>query len=91
MSVELLENAIHRPCPDMTCYSLNSEQKSKGLERLAKVKAQLKEDQLVNLRQERQQLQSAYAKTDSPREQSRITRLINIIDAKAIRISERWS
>ncbi|MGF1696575.1 hypothetical protein L4C54_12950 [Vibrio lamellibrachiae] len=91
MSVELLEKAIHRPCPDMSCYSLNSEQKSKGLVRLARVKANLKESQLKNLRTERQTLSNKIKITQTPREAVLLQKQIDDIDAKAIRISERWS
>ncbi|WP_295894050.1 hypothetical protein [uncultured Vibrio sp.] len=82
---------IHRPCPDLPHFELNAEQKSAGLTRLAKVKAQLKESQLKDLRTERLRLSNQIRITDTPREAVLLQKQIDDIDAKAIRISERWS
>lgn len=43
-------NPIHRPCPDLSAYSLSQEQKAKGLEMLKQVKAQVREGVLTKLR-----------------------------------------
>ena len=40
----------HKPCPDLPCYSLNSEQKKSGLEKLREVRKALGEKQLAAIR-----------------------------------------
>ncbi|MGF1719480.1 hypothetical protein L4D20_05450 [Vibrio kyushuensis] len=82
---------IHAPCPDLPHFSLNAQQKSEGLTRLANVKANLKESQLKHLRTERQTLSNKIKITQTPREAVLLQKQIDDIDAKAIRISERWS
>lgn len=77
MSIQTFTEPCHMPCPDMAAYSLNKEQKAKGLEMLKKVKAQVREGMLSNLRKE-------YEQTKSPSQRSRINQRAN-------RIKRNWS
>ncbi|NOH22355.1 hypothetical protein [Vibrio europaeus] len=77
MSIQTFIEPYHLPCPDMAAYSLNKEQKAKGLEMLKKVKAQVREGMLSNLRKE-------YEQTESPSQRSRINQRAN-------RIKRNWS
>lgn len=51
-------NPIHRPCPDLPAYSLNREQKARGLAMLKQVKADVREGVLKKLRIEYEQTES---------------------------------
>ena len=83
--------AAHMPCPDMNCYSLNKEQKSRGLENLAKVRAQLKEKQLQPLREEGKALQAKGQQSEDAGEKVRITKQMKKLQDQAERIAQRWS
>ncbi|EDP59464.1 hypothetical protein [Vibrio sp. AND4] len=81
----------HLPCPDMVAYSLNQEQKAKGLEKLQEVRASLKEKRLDALLSERAELVAQGESTQSFIEQSKLKRKIILIDLEASRLKERWS
>ncbi|TMX64584.1 hypothetical protein [Vibrio rotiferianus] len=81
----------HLPCPDMAAYSLNQEQKTKGLEKLQEVRASLKERRLNALLTERAELVAQGESTDSFTEQSKLKRKIKLIDLEASRVKQRWS
>lgn len=67
----------HLPCPDMAAYSLNQEQKAKGLEKLQEVKMQVRERMLSSLRKD-------YEEAETSVERSRINQRAN-------RIKRNWS
>ena len=81
----------HSPCPDMAAYSLNQEQKAKGLEKLQEVRASLKERRLNALLTERAELVAQGESTESFTEQSKLKRKIKLIDLEASRVKQRWS
>lgn len=70
-------NPIHRPCPDLPAYSLNQEQKARGLEMIKQVKAQVRESVLSKLRTE-------YEETENPTLKTAISR-------RAKSIKRNWS
>ena len=70
-------NPIHRPCPDLPAYSLNREQKARGLEMIKQVKAQVREGVLSKLRAE-------YEETENPTLKTAISR-------RARSIKRNWS
>lgn len=82
----------HKPCPDLSCYSLNAAQKAKGLVNLKKVRSELKEKQLEPLRVKRKELVEKAKHEDTRQlERARIHEEIQRIDRQAQRIQERWS
>ena len=66
----------HQPCPALPCYSLNSEQKQHGLELLKRVKQQVGQKRLAQLRDE-------YNHTDSKAKQAKLAEEAN-------RIKQAW-
>ena len=83
--------AAHRPCPSLSCYSLNKEQKERGLENLTKVREQLKNRQLQPLREQGKALQAQGKETEDVAEQLRISRQLKKLQSQAEQISQRWS
>lgn len=82
---------IHAPCPDMPHYSLNKEQKAKGLQNIAKVKQALREKQLAPLRAQRSDLAQQARECEDARLKAHIAKQIKDLDAKGERIAARWS
>lgn len=97
MSVATVEHSpvgvppLENPCPDMPCWSLNREQKERGLKLLERTRKELGERQLKPLRSKREELQAQYSKSDCRAEQMRLSREINRIDANAKDVLSRWS
>ncbi|WED29026.1 hypothetical protein L3V77_24140 [Vibrio sp. DW001] len=84
-------NPAHMPCPDLPCYSLNQDQKNRGLENLAKIREQLKNKQLQPLREEGEALRVRGKYAVETGEQVRIADQIKKLKKQAERISVRWS
>ena len=97
MSVATVEHSnqavppLENPCPDLPCWSLNREQKERGLSALQRTRRELGERQLEPLRSRRAELQAQYARSDSNAERQRLSREINRIDANAQDVLSRWS
>ena len=96
MSVATVEHLtavppLENPCPDLPCWSLNQEQKVRGLTFLQRTKKELGERQLQPLRIERKELQEKYDSSDCRIQQLHIARQIKSIDASAMDIQSRWS
>jgi hypothetical protein len=91
LEIQPFETLCHRPCPDLSCYSLNAEQKAAGLKNLSRVRANLRETLLAPLRTSRRELQARLKNTDIPHEAAQLTRQIRKIDEQAVSISKRWS
>ena len=97
MSVVIVEHSnldvppLENPCPDLPCWSLNREQKERGLSALQRTRRELGERQLEPLRSRRAELQAQYARSDSNAERQRLSREINRIDANAQDVLSRWS
>ncbi|ERM57989.1 hypothetical protein [Vibrio cyclitrophicus] len=97
MSVATVEHSnqalppLENPCPDLPCWSLNREQKERGLTFLQRTRKELGERQLEPLRSRRAELQAQYARSDSNAERQRLSREINRIDANAQDVLSRWS
>jgi len=53
-----IEDPIHQPCPDLPCYSLTRDQKTKGLAILKQVRETLGNKQVERLRAQAQQTSS---------------------------------
>lgn len=82
----------HMPCPDMSCYSLNAEQKAKGLAGLQKARAYVREVQLKQLRQKHQELTAeANHEGTSLQRKLRIAEELKKLSNQARNIQERWS
>ncbi|KZX67033.1 hypothetical protein A3712_16215 [Vibrio sp. HI00D65] len=97
MSVATVEPSIvdvpplENPCPDLPCWSLNREQKERGLTFLQRTRQELGERKLKPLRSKRAELQALYSKSDCRAEKMRLSREINRIDASAQDVLSRWS
>ena len=97
MSVATVEHSnldvppLENPCPDLPCWSLNREQKERGLSALQRTRRELGERKLKPLRSRRAELQAQYARSDSNAERQRLSREINRIDANAQDVLSRWS
>ncbi|MGF1840972.1 hypothetical protein [Vibrio atlanticus] len=97
MSVATVERSsvaippLENPCPDLPCWSLNREQKERGLTFLERTRKELGERQLQPLRLRRAKLQAQYTKSDCNAERKRLSREINRIDANAQDVLSRWS
>ncbi|PMK99880.1 hypothetical protein BCT90_02940 [Vibrio lentus] len=97
MSVATVEHSnqavppLENPCPDLPCWSLNREQKERGLSALQRTRRELGERQLEPLRSRRAELQAQYARSDSNAERQRLSREINRIDVNAQDVLSRWS
>lgn len=85
------KNPAHLPCPDLSCHSLNKEQKSRGLENLAKVRAKLKEGALKPLREEGKALQAKGKETEDVDEQLKIKQQLKKLQSQAEQVNLRWS
>lgn len=91
MTIPVYSDPCHMPCPDLVAYSLNKEQKAKGLENLQEVRASLKERRLNSLLSQRAKLVAQGESTDSLTEQLKLKREIKLIDLEASRFKQRWS
>ncbi|MFS1891804.1 hypothetical protein [Vibrio lentus] len=97
MSVATVEHSnqaippLENPCPDLPCWSLNREQKERGLSALQRTRRELGERQLKPLRSRRAELQAQYARSDSNAERQRLSREIHRIDVNAQDVLSRWS
>tara|TARA_Y100000588_G_scaffold122336_1_gene134035 strand:+ start:532 stop:825 length:294 start_codon:yes stop_codon:yes gene_type:complete len=97
MSVATIEHSdqaippLENPCPDLPCWSLNREQKERGLTFLQRTRKELGERKLKPLRSRRAELQAQYANTNSNIERQRLSREIHRIDASAQDVLSRWS
>ncbi|MEZ8656819.1 hypothetical protein AB6D60_22935 [Vibrio splendidus] len=97
MSVATVEHSnlevppLKNPCPDLPCWSLNREQKERGLSALQHTRRELGERQLKPLRSKREELQALFSQSDCRAEQMRLSREINRIDANAQDVLSRWS
>lgn len=84
--------ACHRACPDLACYSLNAEQKAKGLENLRKVRYSLGEKLVEPLRKQFRELEALSEHEDTPElTRMRLEVEMKQLENKANRIKERWS
>ncbi len=82
----------HMPCPDMSCYSLNAEQKAKGLAGLQKARAYVREVQLKKLRHQHQELTAEANHADTTLQRKlRIAEELKKISSQARQVQERWS
>ncbi|CDT98702.1 conserved hypothetical protein [Vibrio coralliirubri] len=96
MSVAAVEHSnaippLENPCPDLPCWSLNREQKQRGLSGLQRAKKSVGERLLKPLREQRAELQDQFTNTECRAEQMRLSREIHRIDANAKDILSRWS
>ena len=97
MSVATVEPSIvdvpplENPCPDLPCWSLNREQKERGLSALQRTRRELGERQLKPLRSQREKLKAQFSQSNCSAEQMRLSREINRIDANAQDVLSRWS
>ena len=79
----------HMPCPDLLCYSLNHDQKQRGLENIAKVREQVKESLLQPLRKQRQMLEARRALTEA--DEIAAMKKIKKLELQIKRINALWS
>ncbi|WP_017630444.1 hypothetical protein [Vibrio sp. 624788] len=97
MSVVIVEHShldvppLENPCPDLPCWSLNREQKERGLSALQRTRRELGERQLKPLRSQREKLKAQFSQSNCSAEQMRLSREINRIDANAKDVLSRWS
>lgn len=94
MSVDIqsFETVCHQPCPDMPCYSLNAEQKAKGLAALEKTRGYLKELQLERLRVQHKKLTDEANREDTTKQRKmRISEELKRINTQAQRVNQRWA
>lgn len=97
MSVATVERSsvaippLENPCPDLPCWSLNREQKERGLTFLERTRKELGERQLQSLRERRNDLLKQFDSSDSRSEQARIDRELRAIDSGVKDVQSRWS
>ncbi|MFG0773066.1 hypothetical protein ACF8PD_14670 [Vibrio plantisponsor] len=92
VAIQSFETACHKPCPDMPCYSLDAEQKAKGLVALQKARSYVKEVQLERLRKQHKELTAEANREDTTTQRKmRISEELKRINTQAQRVSERWS
>ncbi|AGN34195.1 hypothetical protein VPPG_00070 [Vibrio phage VD1] len=92
VAIQSFETACHKPCDDMPCYSLNAEQKAKGLAALQKVRSDLKESQLKRLREQHKALTAEANHEDTSQQRKmRIEFELARINTQAKRVNQRWS
>lgn len=97
MSVATVEHSnldvppLENPCPDLPCWSLNREQKERGLTFLERTRKELGERQLQSLGEKREGLLKQFSLSDSRSEQVRIDRELRAIDISVKDVQSRWS
>ena len=82
---------LENPCPDLVCWSLNREQKERGLALLQRTRKELGERQLRSLYQTREALLNQFNSSDDRLEQARIDRELKALDFSEKDIQSRWS
>lgn len=97
MSVATVEHSsvaippLENPCPDLPCWSLNREQKERGLTFLERTRKEIGERQLKSLGEKRNDLLKQFNASDSRLEQVRIDRELRAIDSSVKDVQSRWS
>lgn len=92
VAIQSSKPACHRACPDMPCYSLDAEQKAKGLVALQKARSYVKEVQLERLRKQHKELTAEASREDTTKQRKvLISEELKRINTQAQRVNQRWS